>query len=143
MIDWEEIHNFSAREFDSPDLKGSGDRMEKDFIVKLQKAREIANIPFKVNSGYRTPEHNKKVGGVRNSSHLYGFAADIKANTNYKRIRIVIGAISAGIYRIGVARSFIHLDSDPHKSPSLWLFNTSGVLTKIFNKITNNNPEDY
>ena len=33
--------------------------------------------PITVNSGYRSPELNKKVGGVSNSQHLKGEAADI------------------------------------------------------------------
>lgn len=32
-----------------------------------------------VNSGYRTASHNKKVGGVEDSQHLYGTAADLQA----------------------------------------------------------------
>jgi uncharacterized protein YcbK (DUF882 family) len=33
-----------------------------------------------VNCGYRCPKHNKEVGGVPNSQHLYGIAADIDAS---------------------------------------------------------------
>ena len=45
---------FKLEEFDSPDLKGSGKNMKKDFLVKLDEARELAGIPFKINSGFRT-----------------------------------------------------------------------------------------
>ena len=33
--------------------------------------------PIRINSGYRTPEYNKKVGGASKSQHLTASAADI------------------------------------------------------------------
>ena len=77
------MKNFSISEFDSPDVPNSGINMDKTFLQMLDDARGIAGIPFKINSGYRTPEHNKKVGGKlktptsKGSSHMYGLAADI------------------------------------------------------------------
>ena len=55
---------FTQEEFDSPDLKGSGKNMDLHFLSLLIEARELANIPFKINSGYRTEEHNLKIGGL-------------------------------------------------------------------------------
>ena len=52
---------FTYEEFDSPDLANSGINMDRNFLQKLELAREIAGIPFKINSGYRTKEHNRKV----------------------------------------------------------------------------------
>lgn len=44
----------------------------------LEKVRKIlGNKAIKINSGYRSPEVNKAVGGATNSDHLYGFAADL------------------------------------------------------------------
>ena len=43
----------------------------------LDPAREILGRPIVVNSGYRCERHNRDVGGVRNSQHLRGEAADI------------------------------------------------------------------
>ncbi len=43
----------------------------------LDPAREKLGMPIKVNSGYRCPLKNKAVGGVENSQHLRGEAADI------------------------------------------------------------------
>ena len=65
-----EIKYFDLSEFDSPDDTDSGDNMDINFVRKLDEAREIAGIPFKVNSGYRTPFHNTMVGGVESSSHM-------------------------------------------------------------------------
>ena len=43
----------------------------------LDPAREKLKEPIYVNSGFRCEELNKYVGGVKNSGHLYGNAADI------------------------------------------------------------------
>ncbi len=45
----------------------------------LQPLREAWGKPIKVSSGYRCPTLNSQVGGVKNSDHLHGCAADIKA----------------------------------------------------------------
>src|SRR5690606_25195101 len=41
--------------------------------------RAIGNRPIIINSGYRCPTHNRNVGGAKNSQHMYGKAADIRA----------------------------------------------------------------
>lgn len=119
---------FELSEFDSPDQENSGVNMDHTFLRMLDKAREIAGISFKINSGYRSETHNLKVGGVprsetnRGSSHLYGFAADISCtNSNHREI-IVRSLIQAGFSRLGVAKSFIHVDNDPNKVDALWLY---------------------
>lgn len=43
----------------------------------LEPLREWINEPILINSGYRCPKLNKLVGGVSNSQHLTGEAADI------------------------------------------------------------------
>ena len=53
----------------------------------LDAVRDIFGGAIKVNSGYRCPRHNAKVGGVKNSQHLSGEAADICAETRgYRNI---------------------------------------------------------
>ena len=43
----------------------------------LDKVRELWGKPIGVNSGYRSPELNRAVGGATNSRHMRGEAADI------------------------------------------------------------------
>lgn len=43
----------------------------------LDPAREKLGLPITVNSGYRCKKHNAEVGGVAQSQHLLGEAADI------------------------------------------------------------------
>lgn len=73
-------NNFSKSEFDSKD----GAEMPKevlDNIIKLagylQTLRDTLNKSIKINSGYRSPSHNKNIGGKTKSIHLLGLAADI------------------------------------------------------------------
>ena len=116
-----DLKYFNLDEFDSPDDNGSGNNMELGFLLKLDKCRELAEIPFKINSGYRTPSHNKKIGGVKNSSHMNipCNAVDISAITSSERFKIIDAAIKVGIKRIGIGKNFIHLDTDENKSQNI------------------------
>ncbi len=113
---------FTLDEFDSPDHKGSGVNMDSNFLELLDNAREIAGIQFKINSGYRTKERNEEVGGVQNSSHLIGVAADIAVRSGNERYIILNALIKAGFKRLGIAKSFIHADTDSSKNNSVWTY---------------------
>ena len=56
----------------------------------LDPAREQLGMPIKVNSGYRCPLKNKAVGGVENSQHLRGEAADIHCDDNAKLAKLIV-----------------------------------------------------
>lgn len=115
--------NFTLDEFDSPDLKGSGKNMDSTFLNKLQEARTIAGVPFSINSGYRTKEHNKKVGGKPDSSHLKGLAVDISCTSSNRRCVVLSSLIKAGFTRIGIGRTFIHVDLDDSKVQNVyWMY---------------------
>ena len=111
---------FKLSEFD--DAPGTGKNMKKEFLTKLDKARAIADVPFKITSGYRSKETNKRVGGVSTSSHLKGLAADISCKDSSTRQKIVNALIQAGFTRIGIADTFIHCDTDKDKQDAIWLY---------------------
>ena len=113
---------FNFHEFDSPDKPGSGHNMEEEFLELIDCAREEAEIPFKITSGFRTTEHNNSVGGVENSSHLKGCAADISCTSSSQRSIMVRALVNVGFTRLGIAKSFIHVDNDPNKSDAIWLY---------------------
>ena len=114
--------HFESNEFNSPDLPNSGINMDNAFLQMLDDARGIAGIPFKITSGYRSAEHNQKVGGVKNSSHLVGKAADIGVGSGNERYIILDALIKAGFCRMGIAKTFIHCDNDETKSNSVWTY---------------------
>ena len=92
--------------------------MNELFIDTLRAAREYSNTPFIINSGYRCEKHNNKVGGkvgdkakgIPASTHTVGAAADIHCTESRQRALILCGLIEAGFSRIGIAKTFIHVD---------------------------------
>lgn len=68
--------DFRVREFR---CKNGADPIFVDtaLVELLQKIRDHFGAPITINSAYRTPEYNKKVGGSTYSQHQYGKAADI------------------------------------------------------------------
>ena len=126
------LNYFSLSEFDCPSLGGSSVNMDRDFLTKLDLAREYAGIPFKITSGYRTKEHNEELRkkgykASANSSHLVGKAADIAVESGSERYIILNALIKAGFKRIGIAKTFIHADTDSidqggNKPNSVWTY---------------------
>lgn len=55
----------------------------------LEPARCLLRRPIGVNSGYRCPVHNKAVGGVFNSQHVLGQAADVWCYDNKRLAEII------------------------------------------------------
>lgn len=99
------------------------DKMNQEFLSKLDEARELAGIPFKINSAYRSPEHNAKIGGKPNSSHLRGLAVDISVRDSRSRFIVLDALIRVGFNRIGIADTFIHVDLDREKSDKVvWTY---------------------
>lgn len=114
---------FKYYEFDSPDVDGSGQMMDAEFLQMLDAARELYGKPMAINSGFRTEAHNQKVGGTANSSHLKGLAVDIKCTLSADRWAMVDSLMKAGFNRLGIAKTFIHVDLDKDKAPFLiWTY---------------------
>lgn len=116
------MRHFKLSEFDSPDVKGSGYMMDDEFLELLDDARNLADIPFIINSGYRTTQHNAKVGGKPTSSHTKGLAADIRCVNDRDRLIIVESLLDTGFSRIGIAKTFIHVDLDTDKNDAIWVY---------------------
>ena len=92
--------------------KGIAD-MQPDLLTKLTIARDLAGIPFVLNSAMRCQDWNRKQGGKPDSAHLRGYAVDIRINHGSARMAIVRAALAAGFNRIGIYGSFVHVDCDP------------------------------
>ena len=56
----------------------------------LDPLRAAYGMPITVTSGYRCPELNRAVGGVTNSAHLYGWAADLVVGGSLDRFKYFI-----------------------------------------------------
>ena len=86
----------------------SGD-VSLDLLDLLERMREEYG-PIHINSGNRCATYNASVGGVSNSAHTIGQAADLRVNGGKDRRKMLDLAVLCWASGIGVARSFIHVD---------------------------------
>lgn len=110
--------NFSKSEFESKCGREMPEEVYHNVVKvanQLQYLRDYLNKPIKVNSAYRSPEHNAKVGGVPKSQHLLGKAADIvvKDMPTEFLYQYIEDAISNGEMLqggLGLYDTFVHYD---------------------------------
>ncbi len=69
--------HFDIGEFTCHCCGGGASLISDRLIELLEQLRVKAGKPIHVNCGYRCPPHNAAVGGVPNSQHVLGTAADI------------------------------------------------------------------
>ncbi len=104
--------NFSPAEIA---CRGTGKlRVNADALDRLQALRAALGKPMIVTSGYRSPEHNRRVGGAAASKHLEGTAFDISMS-NHDPAAFIAAARRAGFRGIGTypRSNFIHVDTGP------------------------------
>lgn len=100
----------------------SRSQVDDDSLRRLDRAREIAGVPFIINSAYRDPASEVLKGRSGSGAHTLGKAFDIRCRNSCDRWLIVHGALAAGFPRIGIASTFIHLDDSNISSPCIWLY---------------------
>jgi zinc D-Ala-D-Ala carboxypeptidase len=60
---------------------------------------------------------------VARSSHLTGYAADVKVMSDAHRYDLLDKFFMAGFNRIGLGKNFIHVDCDPNKNEDrIWVY---------------------
>lgn len=96
-------------------------------LERLETARRIADTPMKVNSAFRSPEHNAELvrAGLAkdDSAHLTGHAVDIAVHNSSERYRFLSAFIVAGFTRIGIGDTFLHVDDDETKPQNVvWVY---------------------
>lgn len=80
-------------------------------VMVLQSIRSRFGAAVTVNSGYRTPQYNAKVGGVAHSQHCYGTAADIVVRGKTPaQVAAYARQIMPDWGGVGVYDSFCHID---------------------------------
>ncbi len=110
--------NFRLEEFASPDADYfpiSVINNLAELAQNLEIIRSRLGEPIYISSGWRTVDHNRKVGGVKNSQHLQGKAADIWSEIySPKEIYHIIDQfINAGVMKeggLGLYNTFVHYD---------------------------------
>lgn len=107
--------NFSPRELA---CKGTGALLiNEDALDKLQALRERLGRPMLITSAYRSPEHNKRVGGAKNSYHMQGMAFDVRMENQdpheFEAAARAVGFTGFGYYQ---RSGFMHIDTGPERS---------------------------
>lgn len=99
------------------------DDVSMELVNGLEAIRTIIDRPLHITSGLRCANHNAAVGGVPNSAHLRGTAADVAVSGGSNRHEFVWTALDVGMRGIGVAKTFIHVDVDVEvPRPSMWSY---------------------
>ncbi|CAM3634947.1 MULTISPECIES: D-Ala-D-Ala carboxypeptidase family metallohydrolase [Thalassospira] len=104
--------NFSPAEIA---CRGSGSlRINEDALDKLQALRDRLGKPLIVRSAYRSPAHNRAVGGAPRSTHMDGTAFDI-AMANHDPVAFEAAAREVGFLGFGFypRSDFMHIDLGP------------------------------
>ncbi len=97
-------------------------KINKAFMLRLDSARKLAGIPFKITSGYRCETH-PLTEDYPQSSHPKGVAADIEVLTSQDRFIILEALLAVGFVRIGIGSDFIHIDYDVDKVQNvIWTY---------------------
>ena len=118
-LDWSKIQNFERREFACKCGKCGGFPVEpdKELVDVLVKIRTHFGKPVLVNSGIRCATHNANVGGVKNSQHVLGTAADIVVTgVEPSRVATYAETLLPNSGGIGRYNTFIHIDVRKNKS---------------------------
>lgn len=109
--------NFTREEFDCKDgTKIPNELLDNviELAKNLQVIRDHIKMPIKINSGYRSPEYNKKVGGADKSQHLFAKAGDLNTSLAPQVLyKIIINLIEEGKIKeggVGLYNSFVHYD---------------------------------
>jgi len=109
-------NGFMYGEFWSNSLSGNRIEPPEEYFdnilqvaTELQKVRNAIARPIRINSGWRSKEWNKAVGGSLNSRHLQGLASDIRVYIPNDQLLVYLGRYT-GFNGFGISNSFIHCD---------------------------------
>lgn len=99
------------------------DALKPELLANLVDLQILSRFKLRISSAFRSPDHEHSRGRDGSSSHCKGLAVDILCKDNLERFCLVDNALRLGFPRIGIAKTFIHLDMDcdkPH--PRIWLY---------------------
>lgn len=121
------------RNFTPKELACRGDNnlaIHKASMDRLQRLRDILGKPLVVNSGYRSPTYNNRIGGAKASQHMRATAYDISMK-NHDPAVFEAAARKAGFTGFGFYQrsNFIHIDTGRARSwGKRWFKKHTGAL---------------
>lgn len=116
---WDEIKYFTREEFrcqcNGKYCNGFPVEPEEKMVRTVDEIRRRLGIPIGIvtsgGSGVRCPTHNAEVGGVYNSEHLYGRAADLHSSASPAKMKAVAEEVMGNTGGIGLYDWGIHVDT--------------------------------
>ena len=96
------------------------DDIDPKLVDKLQCLRDLVGKPIVVTSGCRCHDYNLHIGGVIDSPHLDGLAADIQVE-GMTPIALAILANRIQYIRIGIYPVHVHIDIKPPNPSKYWI----------------------
>ena len=104
-----ELDFFTPKEFKMGEVEVYNN-MTPAFLLLMDELRKRVGESIYFNSTYRDDDYNESVGGVPDSRHLYGDAADIRCTDSVLRGKILKHALALGL-TCGVYENWIHVDN--------------------------------
>lgn len=116
---WKNVEYFDRSEFKCKCGKCGGFPVEpsEELVLTLDKIRKYFGERAIITSGIRCAEHNEAVGGVMNSQHLKGAAADFFVEgVAPERVAMYAETLLPKKGGIGRYKTFTHIDVRPTKA---------------------------
>lgn len=116
---WKDIRYFKRSEFRCPCGRCGGFPAEpqESMVRAVDEIRQRLGVPVSIvdagGSGVRCAEHNAEVGGVANSQHLFGLAADLHSAASPAQMKAVAEDVMGRTGGIGLYDWGIHVDTRP------------------------------
>ena len=121
MSKQEEYKYFKIEDFACHETNAN--RISPAFVTRLDHLRHVCGFPFIITSGYRDPKHSAEVSKPEGTKgqHTLGMAADVAVKNAEQRYLIVKHATELGFTGIGIAKSFVHVDTRA-TTPVIWTY---------------------
>lgn len=116
---WDDIRYFTREEFrcqcKGKYCNGFPVEPQEKMVRTVDEIRRRLGIPVSIvdagGSGVRCPRHNSEVGGMYNSEHLYGRAADLHSAASPERMKAIAEEVMGNTGGIGLYSWGIHVDT--------------------------------
>ena len=98
----------------------------------MEKVRELlGNVAITINSGYRSPDVNRAVGGTNNSSHTYGYAVDFTAYGHTPlTIANILSKSNLKFDQLIYEKTWVHISFDPRMRGNILTLKGKGKYVK-------------
>ena len=98
----------------------------------MERVRELlGNVAITVNSGYRSPDVNRAVGGTSNSSHTHGYAVDFTAYGHTPlTISNILSKSNLKFDQLIYEKTWVHISFDPRMRGNILTLKGKGKYVK-------------